>query len=143
MKSSFSKHRKMPFLFGLFMLGVLLFTANRAEAQTYNWLQTDQAQQELATALDNLNSTMFNLQQGPDYQNALVKTYYYKEIRTRIVDSGLSVEQAVTSSLEILETNQPGVEGFSRVNVLHGVTIQLDKAKRDALFQDAVDLLTQ
>lgn len=138
MKRMFAKQSLMSLVAGFFFFGLML-TANRSEAQGI-WKQPADAQQALATAIKTqLYPTMASNAPGSaQYIDAAMHVYYYKAIHANI-NEGMSVEDAVTKSLNIFP-EKTGAGVSSGVNYPE-VPVQVDKAKRQVLLADATALL--
>lgn len=139
MKKVIAKQGLMSLLAGFFLFGFLMLTANRAEAQDANWMQTDQAKQALVTAVNDLHAALPNLQ-GAQKEDAYRHVSYYKAIFAK-VDEGVPTYEAAVSALSIFDAVGAGA-GFTRAVPPSDVTGPVTKAVLDALFQDAEDLLT-
>jgi hypothetical protein len=130
MKGTFFPLKMRSLVAMFFFLGALFFSANRAEAQTFNWMNETQAMSQLAAEVDQLSLDIQNFVPGSTpYKDALNHMSYYKLIQVDI-EAGSTVESAVNESL--LHIN----DQFDAANKF------LSKATLAALFDDAVILLT-
>ena len=144
MKRTFAKQGLMSFVAGLFLFGVLLFTAGRAEAQTvttqYDWMGTDQARVELEQEVTNLYNQLASLQPGTSsYNNKLAHAYYYRMIR-RQISQGSSVVTAVDNALEVISGNTNGASQAGDSSSFSDISV--DSSLKQQLKNDAIDLLT-
>ena len=140
MKRTFANQSLMSLVAGFFLFGILMLTANRSEAQT-NWKQPADAQLAIKTALGNLrNDVAANPPGSAAYNDAMIHAYYYKAIYVH-VDEGMTVADAVKSSLEIFPIG--GNQSFNVVAMPNGINVPVDKTKRAALLLDATALLKQ
>ncbi len=138
MKRTFAKQSLMSLMAGFFLFGFLLFTGNRAEAQTYNWMQSDQAQQTLVATVTALQADLQNLTPGTqNYNEDLMRAYYYKAIY-RNISGGTSVEQSVSAALGIFSP-APSAPSIKTMEV---ISLPVDKAKQQILLNEATGLLT-
>ena len=139
MKRTCAKQGMMTLVAGFFLLGFMLFTGNRAEAQSYNWMQSDQAQQVLVTKVTDLQSSLQGMTPGTqNYNEALIRAYYYKAIY-RDIAGGASVEQSVSSGLKIFSP-APNAPSIKTNEVVTDVAV--DKPKQQVLLSEATGLLT-
>lgn len=139
MKRTFANKSLLSHVAGFFLFGFLMLSAVRADAQTYNWMGSDQAQLTLLAEVT-LRQTQLQ-QQTPGsqgYNDNLAHAYYYKEIH-RNIGSGKTVEQSVNDALKIF-TDNPGGASLTPVNMVTDLTIT--KPQKEALRDDAIDLLT-
>ena len=128
MKRTFFKLRTLVAMF--FLLGGMFFAANRAEAQSFNWMAESQALTQLSTEIDQLGLDLQNFVPGStQYKNTLNHIAYYKLI-TASIGQGNNVETAVNAALPHVN------DQFSEFNKL------LSKNALVVLFNDAVVLLT-
>lgn len=125
----------MTLVAGFFLLGFMLLTAVRAEAQT--WVAPDEAKTRLVNEVNAQHSIMSSTQPGTnDYANALVRAYYYKAIFA-LVNDGTSVSQAVTDGLgrmKLMTADDPNLPVIDSSNPGQDASA--------ALVQEATDLLT-
>ena len=113
-----------------FLLGGLFFSANRAEAQSFNWKSESQAMSTLSSEIEQMSLDIQNFVPGStQYKNLYNHLHYYKLISVSL-EEGSTVEPAVNSSL--LQVNSQ-FDAFSKM---------LPKNVLAALFDDAVTLLT-
>ncbi len=139
MKRTFAKQGLMSLVAGLFLLGFMLFTGNRAEAQTYNWMQSDQAQQVLVATVQTLQTNLQGMTPGTQtYNDALIRAYYYKAIY-RNIDGGASVEQSVSAALSIFSP-APDAPSIKTNEVVTDVPV--GKPVQQVLLNEATGLLT-
>lgn len=135
MKRTFAKRSFMTLVAGFFLLGFMLLTAVRAEAQT--WVAPDEAKTRLVNEVNAQHSIMSSTQPGTnDYANALVRAYYYKAIFA-LVNDGTSVSQAVTDGLgrmKLMTADDPNLPVIDSSNPGQDASA--------ALVQEATDLLT-
>ncbi len=139
MKRTFAKQGLMSLVAGFFLFGFMLLTGNRAEAQTYNWMQSDQAQQVLVATVQTLQGNLQGMTPGTQpYNDALIRAYYYKAIY-RSIDGGTSVEQSVSAALSIFSPapNAPSIKPNEVVT-----DVPVDKPKQQVLLIEATGLLT-
>ncbi len=130
MKRTFAKRGMMPLLVGFFLFGVLMLTAGKASAQTYNWMQPAQAVPVLLTEAENQKVVVnANTPGTPAYENAMVHVLFYHGIINEI-DGGNGVGGAVQAAFDKLTT---GSSVYS---------VSLSKSAKQALFNDAVGKLT-
>lgn len=130
MKKVFAKSQLRMLTVMFFLLGGLLLTAGRAEAQTYNWMDAPQALNELESEITELVAVLDVYFPGsPEYEDAQIHINYYKTIHSS-VENGVQVGQAVNESLGML-SDTPDVESTLPPK---DVLVQL--------FNDAVILLT-
>ncbi|MDX2135898.1 MAG: hypothetical protein SFV52_14005 [Saprospiraceae bacterium] len=139
MNGTFAKRGFQAVLTMFFVFGGLLLT-NRAEAQKVvvtnqqaapqqqqNWLTEQDAKSVLETEMSSLKDQLQNLTPGtPTYNNVYVHLSFFLGIYQDI-DAGSTVSQAVAASL-----------AFDDV-----VMAQVSKSTRDALYDEAVDLLSK
>ncbi|TNE60303.1 MAG: hypothetical protein EP344_07630, partial [Bacteroidetes bacterium] len=86
MKSTSTKRGILPLLSGFFLVGFLLLTGTRAEAQDLNnWLQSDQAKSTLEVEIKAIHADLPNLA-GAQLNEAKAHVYYYKSIYLRLND---------------------------------------------------------
>lgn len=130
MKKAFSTIGRRSLLAVFFLLGGLLLTANRLQAQTYNWMTESQALSTLEAEIDQLALDITNYTPGSTpYKNIANHIYYYKIIHGA-VQTGMPVPQAVE-------------ENLARVNDQFNTTsAMLPKNTLVQLHTDAVTLLT-
>ena len=130
MKRTFFQFKLRTLVAMFFLLAGMLFSANRAEAQSFNWMTESQALTELSTALDQLSLDIQNFVPGSTpYKDALNHIAYYKLI-TESVNAGTPVETAVNESLGHVNDQFDALNKFLAKNALV------------ALYDDAVNLLT-
>lgn len=124
---------------GFLLLGALLLSSNRVEAQTqiggYNWKQIDQARPALVDAMIQVKQDVSTLPAGQALDEAKAHLYYYVAIY-QSMDAGNAVDHAVFTSLSIFDTSSPTGIGT-------GLDVVVTPAYRQVLFQDAVSILTQ
>ncbi|MCB0542533.1 MAG: hypothetical protein KDC70_03395 [Saprospiraceae bacterium] len=139
MKRTFAKKSPMSLLAGFFLFGFLLLTAGRAEAQTYNWMQSDQAQQTIKQEVTTLQTSLQGLTPGTQsYNDVLIHAHYYKAIYRRIV-GGMSVEQSVTKALDIF----PDAANLSSDTAADSFTgFFVSKSTKESLSNEATGKLT-
>jgi hypothetical protein len=139
MKKAIAKNGFRMSTFGLLLLGAFLFSTNRAAAQTqiggYNWKQIDQAIPALVDAMIPVKEAAATLPAGPARDVAQAHLLYYSAIYQALND-GVSVETAVFTSLNIFGDGQGAPSADAN-------DLYLPPANKQALFQDAVSLLTQ
>ena len=140
MKKVIAKQGLMSLLAGFFLFSFLMLTASRAAAQDANWMQTDQAKQVLATAVNDLHTAIPNLQ-GTQKEDAYRHVSYYKAIFAK-VDEGVPTHEAAVSALSIFDAVGASGAVFARSEPPSEVTGPVTKAMLDALYKDAEDLLT-
>lgn len=130
MKKVFSTIGRPSLLAVFFLLGGLLLTANRAEAQSYNWMTESQALSTLEAEIDQLAIDITNFTPGSTPYKAMAnKIHYYKLIHGS-VQTGMAVPQAVEVNL-------------GKVNDQFDTTAaMLSKNALVQLYNDAVILLT-
>lgn len=123
----------MTLVSGFFLLGFLLLSASRAEAQT-NWVSADEAKTRLAQQIvDVYHPVIQQGTPGANYDNALRHAVFYKAIYQLIVD-GSTVADAVTKGFETFSTAaDPALQAGSKSGSQPG---------SNPLMKDAVDLLT-
>jgi hypothetical protein len=123
---------------GFLLLGALLLSSNRVEAQThlggYNWKQIDQAKPALVAAMIPVKEAVATLPAGPSLDEAKAHLYYYMAIHQSL-DAGNAVDYSVFTSLNIFDTTTPTGVGT-------GLDVVVTPAYRQVLFQDAVSVLT-
>lgn len=130
MKRTFFQLKLRTLVAMFFLLGGLFFSANRAEAQSFNWKNESQAMSTLSSEIEQMSLDIQNFVPGStQYKNLYNHLSYYKLIAVSI-EEGNTVEPAVNSSL--LHVN----DQFDAANKL------LPKNVLAALFNDAVTLLT-
>lgn len=143
MKRTFAKRSLMSLVAGFFLVGFMLLTAGRAEAQTlgaeHNWMGVDQAKQTLVTTATSLYNDLATMQPGtPAHNNKLAHAMYYRMIHRKLGE-GTYVGIATKEALEIFSgKNDQGSLGTSLD--LSGVSV--DASLKQQLYNDAVDLLT-
>ena len=132
MKRTFAKRGFMSLVAGFFLVGFMLLSAARAEAQV-NWVSSAEAKVRLEQEIKDQHIVIGASQPGqPAYENAMVIAIYYKAIYGLIVD-GISVEQAVNQGFSVLAT---GVNaGFTPSQYVASNTSQ-------GIVADVTDLLT-
>lgn len=136
MKRTFANRSLMSLLAGFFLFGFLLLSGNRAEAQTYNWMQSNEAKQVLLTEVNNVYGNLQQMTPGTQaYNDALAHAIYYRMIYRKI-DQGDTVEQSAIQALNVFSTT-PGVGTGAFV-----ADITVTKALKQTLYNDAVGLLT-
>jgi len=134
MKKTFA-NRSLSLLAGFFLFGILLLTASRAEAQTYNWKTPLDAQQSLLQAMTVQRTNMASLPAGPALDNATAHFYYYQSISEKL-NEGMFVEKASQVSLEIFrDPSSKGTDNFGPVDL----GVYLTKADKNSLFLDAIN----
>lgn len=139
MKRTFANKSLLSHVAGFFLFGFLMLSAARADAQTYNWMGTDQARQTLLTEVTSVQNDLQQQTPGSQgYNNLLAHAYYYKEIY-RNIDSGKTVEKSVNDALNIF-TDNPGGASVTSATLVTDLTIT--KPQKAALRDDAIDLLT-
>jgi hypothetical protein len=115
----------------------MLLAAVRAEAQTPNWVNPDEAKTRLVDAVNQQHNILGSTQPGTnDYANALVRAYYFKAIFA-LVSDGTSVSQAVNDGLgrmKMQTANDPNLPAVDSSNPGQDASA--------ALVQEATDLLT-
>ena len=136
MKRTFANRGLMSLLAGFFLFGFLLLSGNRAEAQTYNWMQSNEAKQVLLTEVNTMYGSLQNLTPGSQaYNDVLAHAIYYRMIYRKI-DQGGAVEPSTLEALSVFSTT-PGVATGA---ITADVTV--DKNLKAVLYNDAVGLLT-
>lgn len=130
MKGTFFNFKLRSIVAMFFLLGGLFFSANRAEAQSFNWMTEPQATAQLNTEIDQMSLDIQGFVPGsPQYDNLLNHITYYKLILESI-ESGTIVETAVNESLGHVNDQFNAGDQF------------LSKNQLVVLFNDAVILLT-
>ncbi len=136
MKRTFANRGLMSVLAGFFLFGFLLLSGNRAEAQTYNWMQSNEAKQVLLSEVNTVYGNLQQLTPGTQaYNDALAHAIYYRMIY-RKVDQGGAVEQSTIEALNVFSTT-PGVATGA-----FAADVTVTKALKQVLYNDAVGLLT-
>ncbi len=139
MKKAIAKHGLRMLTAGFLLLGALLLSSNRVEAQAkvggYNWKQIDQAKPALVDALIQVKQDVATLPAGPSLDEAKAHFYYYMAIHQSL-EAGNAVDHSVFTSLNIFDTSSPTGVGT-------GLDVVVTPAYRQVLFQDAVSILTQ
>lgn len=94
----------MSLVSGFLLFGFMLLTAVRAEAQSANWVTPDEAKTRLFTKVSQQHDIISSNQVGtPDYNDAMMRATYYKEVY-RIINDGVTVSEAVQSGLSAVTT---------------------------------------
>lgn len=142
MRKAIAKHGLRMFTAGLLLLGALLLSSQRVEAQSqsgnYNWKQVDQAKPALVDAMIPVKATLEQLPAGPTRDQAAARLFYYMAIYESL-NAGNAVDYAVITSLDQVPVG----------NVNASFTVAPDQpaavtpAFRQVLFNDAVGILTQ
>ena len=131
MKRTFFKIKLRTLVAMFFLLGAMFFSANRAEAQSYNWLNESAALNALNVEIEQMALDIQNFVPGSTpYKNLANHINYYKLILVSI-ETGTNVETAVNTSLPAVNNN------FASENQM------LSKSALTTLFNDAVVLLTE
>lgn len=138
MKRTFAKRSLISLVAGFFLFGLLMLSANRTDAQTYNWKPAGEAQSTLMTEVSNLHGVLKGQTPGtPAYLNTLTHVYYYKAIYNRL-NNGMDVPNAVRNGLEIFVSN---VVKADVVDAVSDVTVTAQQ--KTSLFDEAAALLQQ
>jgi hypothetical protein len=131
MKRTFFQPKLRTLVAMFFLLGGMFFSANRAEAQSFNWMTQQEALVQLSAEIEQMSLDIQNFVPGStQYKNLANHLTYYKLI-TVAIEEGKIVEVAVNDSL--LHVN----DQFDAMNKL------LNKTTLAGLFDDAAVLLTQ
>jgi hypothetical protein len=131
MKRTFFQPKLRTLVAMFFLLGGMFFSANRAEAQSFNWMTQQEALVQLSAEIEQMSLDIQNFVPGStQYKNLANHLTYYKLI-TVAIEEGKIVEVAVNDSL--LHVN----DQFDAMNKL------LNKTTLTGLFDDATVLLTQ
>ena len=130
MKGTFFNFKLRTLVAMFFILGGMLFSANRAEAQAFNWMNESQAMTQLTTEIEQLSLDLGNFVPGStQYKNLYNHLNYYKLI-TVALEEGMSTADATNSSLPHVNDQFDAMSKF------------LGKQALDLLYADAVTLLT-
>lgn len=130
MKGTFFQFKLRTLVAMFFLLGGLFLSANRAEAQTFNWMTESQAVSQLNAEVEQLSLDIQNFVPGStQYKNISNHLTYYKLIMVSI-ETGATVPVAVNDNLGHVNDQFDAGDKLLPKDVLVG------------LFNDAVDLLT-
>jgi hypothetical protein len=130
MKRTYFKFTLRTLVAMFFLLGGMFF-ANRAEAQSYNWLNESEAVNKLNTEIDQLALDIQNFVPGSTpYKNMANQIHYYKLIMLEL-EGGLNTESSASTALPKVN-NQFGSENQ-----------MLSKTALTNLYNGAVVLLTE
>ena len=118
MKVTTAKHGLRSIVTALFLFGALLFSASRANAQTYNWMTESQALVALDNSLNLLVLDQSNYTPGSTpWTNIENHIHYYKIVYNSIND-GSSVPNAVDNGLLALNDEKTAMADMLPKQVL-------------------------
>jgi hypothetical protein len=142
MRKAIAKHGLRIFTACLLLLGTLLLSSTRAEAQSqvgnYNWKQVDQAKPALVDAMIPVKAALEQMPAGQSRDEASARLFYYVAIYESL-EAGNTVEYSVIGSLDVLKDVNAG----GTPTVTTDTTPAVTPAFRKVLFNDAVVILTQ
>ncbi len=142
MRKAIAKHGLRIFTACLLLLGTLLLSSTRAEAQSqvgnYNWKQVDQAKSALVDAMHPVKATLDQLPSGPVRDEVAARLFYYVAIYESL-NAGNAVDHAVITSLDQVPVANVG----GSFTVAPDQPAAVSPAFRQVLFNDAVGILTQ
>ena len=139
MKGTFAKLIQRSLIAMLLVLGALVFSTSRAEAQQvgnihYNWMAAGEAITTLENAINGLVLDQTNYTPGSSPWVAIANQIEYYKLVMAAIEGGAEVPVAVFTTLITGYNPNPGLDASA---------ITITPAEMDILHAGAVDLLTQ